>query len=67
MEEMKKYKVEITETETFIIDVLAKNEVEAEELAVDLQTREPWTYKTNQDSNAKVKQIFDGHGRGRPV
>lgn len=54
---MKKYKVEFIQTETFIIDVLAKTKKEAMRLA-----EERWDegdYQETGDLNVEISNVFD--------
>ena len=68
MVKMKKYKVELAQIETFIIDVLAKNETEAKDLALaelPKKASESWRYST-QDLDVKVMTIYNVTGTDDP-
>jgi hypothetical protein len=54
---MKKFKIEYIQTETFIVDVLAKNEKQAIELANKKWER--GDYQEVGDCSVEIKSIFD--------
>jgi hypothetical protein len=60
---MRKYKVEILQTDTFVLDVLAKNEKEAQEIAEDkwndIASNGTQHYYESMDTETKFGTIYD--------
>jgi hypothetical protein len=52
-----KYKIEITQTETFIVDILANNEEQARELATEAFNN--GDYQENGDITTDISNVFD--------
>ena len=67
---MNNYKVQIKQSEVYIIDVIAKDEVEAQELATKKwnEVCENGTYHYHQegDTETTIKHVFDVTGTDDP-